>query len=116
VDVTHLYLHVRDRARSAVFYRRWFGLRLASTGNDIRFLKGDRDVLLALMDDLEPQHDPHGLHFGARLDTSGQVCDMARAMAEAGVPIAKPLSESDALVAFRCADPDSHVIEVYRQP
>jgi catechol-2,3-dioxygenase len=116
VDVTRLHVHVRDRARSAVFHRRWFGLRLASTGNDISFLKVDRDLLLALMDDLEPQPDPHWLHFGVRLDTSWQVCDMARAMAEAGVPIAKPLSASDALAAFRCADPDSHVIEVYRQP
>jgi len=116
VDVTHLHLHVRDRARSIAFYERWFGLRVTSAGHEISFMKGDRDFLLALMDDPTPEPDPQWLHFGVRLDTAEQVHEMAVAMATDGVPIVKPVHEGDALVAFRCADPDRHVIEVYWQP
>lgn len=116
MDVTHLHLHVRDRARSVGFYERWFGLRVASTGQEVSFLKGDRGFLLALMDDPTPEPDPQWLHFGVRLDTAEQVRDMAKAMSNDGVSIVKPVSEGDALVAYRCADPDLHVIEVYWQP
>ena len=49
MDLSHLHLHVRDRARSVSFYRRWFGLRISSDGDDITFMKGDRDFLFALM-------------------------------------------------------------------
>jgi hypothetical protein len=38
---------------------------------------------------------------------------MLAAMEAAGVPIVKPLFESETLVSFRCADPDAYPIEVY---
>lgn len=115
MDVTHLHLHVRDRARSVGFYERWFGLRVVNTSEGISFLKGSRDFLLALMEDPSLEPDPPWLHFGVRLETAGQVRDMLQAMKQVDVPIAKPLSESDELVAFRCVDPDRHVIEIYWQ-
>ena len=54
MDVSHLHLHVRDRARAEAFYRRWFGLVTRRTGDEITFMSGDRDFLLALMQDSAP--------------------------------------------------------------
>ena len=113
MDITHLHLHVRDRPRSEAFYRRWFALREISKGGSITFLQGGRDFLFALMDDPAPAAMPAWFHFGIRLDSAADVRTMLAAMEAAGVPIVKPLFESETLVSFRCADPDAYPIEVY---
>ena len=113
MDISHLHLHVRDRALAEGFYRRWFGLATKRSDDDITFMTGDRDFLLALMHDPTPAPVPPWFHFGMRVDSAGGVRDLLAAMQAAGVPIVKPLYEDDTFASFRCADPDAHAIEVY---
>jgi len=93
MDISHLHLHVRDRARSRAFYENWFGLAVKFEEDTITFLSGDRDFLLALSDDTDPPPLPPWFHFGVRL-----VRDLVR---------------GDDFASFRCADPDGYVIESY---
>src|SRR3954469_25061353 len=72
MDITHLHLHVRDRARSEAFYARWLGLSRAWSADDITFMAGDREFLLALSEDASPDPLPQGMHFGARLPAAGR--------------------------------------------
>jgi catechol 2,3-dioxygenase-like lactoylglutathione lyase family enzyme len=113
MDISHLHLHVRDRARSEAFYRRWFGLATTRSGEEITFMSGDRNFLLALMHDAAASPAPPWFHFGVRVESANAVRAMLAAMQEAGVPIVKPLYENDTFASFRCADPDAHAIEVY---
>ena len=71
MDISHLHLHVRDRALAEGFYRRWFGLATKRSDDDITFMTGDRDFLLALMHDSEPALVPAWFHFGMRVDSAG---------------------------------------------
>jgi catechol 2,3-dioxygenase-like lactoylglutathione lyase family enzyme len=116
MDLTHLHLHTRDRARSAAFYRRWFEQRVKREGCAITFLHGDRGFLFALMDDPAPAPLPPWFHFGVRLDSAAKVAAAHDAMAAAGVPIVKALYRDDMLASFRCADPDGYAVEVYWEP
>jgi len=113
MDVCHLHLHVCDRARSEAFYRRWFGLATKRSDEEITFMTGDRNFLLALMQDPAPSPAPAWFHFGVRVESANGVRDMLAAMQKAAVPIVKPLYEDDTFASFRCADPDAHAIEVY---
>ena len=113
MDISHLHLHVRDRTLAEAFYRRWFGLATKRSDDEITFMTGDRDFLLALMEDPTRASMPPWFHFGIRLDSAADVRDMLGAMQAAGVPIVKPLYEDDTFASFRCADPDAHAIEVY---
>ena len=113
MDISHLHLHVRDRVLSEAFYRRWFGLATKRSDDEITFMFGDRDFLLALMEDPARGSMPPWFHFGIRLDSAGAVRDLLGAMQVAGVPIVKPLYEDDTFASFRCADPDANAIEVY---
>jgi len=113
MDISHLHLHVRDRALAEGFYRRWFGLATKRSDDAITFMTGDRDFLLALMHDPTPAPVPPWFHFGMRVGSAGGVRDLLAAMQAAGVPIVKPLYQDDTFASFRCADPDAHAIEVY---
>jgi predicted enzyme related to lactoylglutathione lyase len=113
LDISHLHLHVRDRSRSVAFYRDWFGVATRNEGDTITFMTGDRDFLLALMDDPAPAPAPPWFHFGVRLACFADVRDLYLAMQAARVPIVKPLLELDTIVSFRCADPDGYAIELY---
>ena len=113
MDLTHLHLHVRDRARSEAFYQRWFGLRIANREDEITFMQGDRDFLFALMDDAAPTPMPPWFHFGIRVDSAQRVRALLEEMSAAQVPIVKPLYDVETFASFRCADPDAYKIEVY---
>ncbi|MEO8937435.1 MAG: VOC family protein [Burkholderiaceae bacterium] len=112
MDITHLHLHTRDRAKSEDFYRRWFGLATKTRGDEITFMRGDRDFLLALMDDAEPAPLPSWFHFGMRMATPDAVRAKHVELVAAGLPM-KPLRDLPAVTSFRCADPDGYSIEVY---
>src|SRR5438046_1142966 len=112
MDLSHLHLHVRDRARSATFYSRWFGLRTSIDGDEITFMKGDRDFLFALMADSAPAPMPPWFHFGIELRSPEEVRRMLDEMRAAHIPIVKPLYDDETLTSFRCADPDAYAIEV----
>ena len=116
MDITHLHLHVRDRARSVAFYARWLGLARAFGTDDITFMTGERDFLLALMQDASPAAMPAWFHFGARVPSVARLRELLREMETAGVPIVKPLVEGPSVTSFRCADPDGYPIEIYAAP
>ena len=112
MDITHLHLHTRDRAGSEAFYREHFGLRRHKADERITFMKGERDFLLALMDDVAPEPPPAWFHFGLGLPSSEAVRAKHAQLAEAGVAV-QPLRDEAAITSFRCADPDGYAIEVY---
>jgi catechol 2,3-dioxygenase-like lactoylglutathione lyase family enzyme len=116
MDITHLHLHVRDRARSEAFYARWLGLAHAFGAEGITFMTGERDFLLALMDDPAPAPMPAWFHFGTRVASIARLRELLGEMEAAGVPIVKPLHEGPTVASFRCADPDGYAIEVYAAP
>lgn len=113
MDISHLHLHVRDRVRATEFYRRWFGLAVRREGDDITFLTGTDDFLLALMDDSDPAPAPPWFHLGMRLPSAAAVRDLLARMQAANVPIAKPLYEDAGFASFRCRDADGYAIELY---
>ena len=116
MDITHLHLHVRDRARSEAFYARWLGLRNAFGSEGITFMNGERDFLLALMDDPSPGSLPAWFHFGSRVESMDRLRALFADMQAAGVPIVRPLKEGRTYVSFQCADPDGYPIEIYAAP
>jgi catechol-2,3-dioxygenase len=113
MDVSHLHLHVRDRRRATEFYRRWFGLDVWREGENITFLIGTDDFLLALMQDDEPARMPAWFHFGIRLRSVASLHDLLDRMQVAQVPIAKSLYEDPTFASFRSRDPDGYAIELY---
>jgi catechol-2,3-dioxygenase len=113
MDISHLHLHVRDRKRATEFYRCWFGLTVRREGDDITFLTGTDNFLLALMGDADPSPAPPWLHFGMRMPTAAALHDLLQRMEAAEVPMAKPLYEEAGFASFRCRDPDGYAIEVY---
>ena len=113
MDISHLHLHVRDRARSRAFYENWFGLAVKFEEDTITFLSGDRDFLLALSDDTDPPPLPPWFHFGVRLDSGDAIESLHRRMQQSGVKIVRDIVRGDDFASFRCADPDGYVIESY---
>jgi catechol-2,3-dioxygenase len=113
MDITHLHLHVRDRARSAAFYRCWFGLATEREDEGNTFLVGSRGFLLALTQDAHAASPPPGIHFGVAMPTIDALRDLHASMQRDDVPIVKPLSEDERVASFRCRDPDGYVVEVY---
>lgn len=115
MDITHLHLHVRDRARAVDFYRRWFALSTQREGDGITFLRGSRDFLLALMDDADPAPPPPWFHFGVAMPSLDALRALHASMQQASVPIAKPWYEEERVASFRCRDPDGYPVEIYWQ-
>jgi catechol 2,3-dioxygenase-like lactoylglutathione lyase family enzyme len=111
--LSHLHLHVRDRARAEAFYRRWFGLTVSRRGDALTFLRDDATFDLALMDDPAPTAMPPWFHLGFRRDSADAVAAQCDAMRAASVPIVKALYRDDTFASFRCADPDGYAIEIY---
>ena len=113
MDISHLHLHVRDRARSTAFYIRWFGLAVQFEEDHITFLSGDRSFLLALSDDVDPPPLPAWFHFGVSIDSQDAIESLHRRMRAADVRIVRDFVRGDDFASFRCADPDGYVIESY---
>ncbi len=113
MDITHLHLNTRDRARSEAVYRDWFGLAIKKKGDTITFMTGERDFLLALMDDQEPAPLPAWFHFGMRMESAEAVRAKHGEMAAGGVPITRPMRDDPAITSFRCDDPNGCSIEIY---
>src|SRR5208337_2173078 len=95
------------------FYVAWLGMSVARRGEALTFMTGGDGFDLALMDDEAPSPMPAWFHFGYRLGTAEAVVGLYRRMSQSGVTIRKPLYEDQALVSFRCADPDGYTIELY---
>ena len=115
MDLNHLHLKVRSVARSKAFYERHFGLREHVWHDDVLFMRDGSGLDLALAPAPEPDRMPGWFHFGFRLSSAAAVKALHAQLSAAGVPIVEPLS-ADAVVSFRCADPDGYSVEVYWEP
>jgi len=113
MDLNHLHLHVRSMPRAQAFYERYFGLRELVRHGSVVFMRDAAGMDLALAPDPEPQPMPPWFHFGFRLASPEQVERLHADMLAAGVAMREPLTHEDAMVYFRCADPDGYAIEVY---
>ena len=116
MDITHLHLNTKDRPLSEAFYRERFGLAIKKRGDTLTFMKGERDFLLALMDDPAPEPAPAWFHFGMRMESPDAVRAKHDELAAGGVAITRPMRNEPAIASFRCADPDGYSIEIYWLP
>jgi catechol 2,3-dioxygenase-like lactoylglutathione lyase family enzyme len=112
MPVTHVHAHVRDRAAAERFYVDWLGRRVARRRDAITFLDDGAGFDLAPMDDAAPQPVPAWFHLGIRRDARASAVALHDRRASAGVRIVEPLDD-DALVSFRCADPEGYVAELH---
>lgn len=116
MQVTHLGLPVRDVRRSLAFYAAHFGFDPdgAVTCDDGTVLVRDRDGFdLALHPDPGLGGPLHPfLHLGFRVRDPAAVRSALTALRAAGVEIVESWDEPG-YVAFKCADPDGHRVEVY---
>jgi catechol-2,3-dioxygenase len=113
MNLTHLHIHVADRAAAETFYRDWFGLVVDRRFGQLTFLTDTLGFELALMDDANPAPMPPWFHFGFRLESKNAVIELNQKMTEKAVSMVKPLYQDDTLVSFRCADLDGYPIEIY---
>jgi catechol-2,3-dioxygenase len=113
MELKHLHLHVRSRAKSTAFYSEWFGLTTQRSFDSLTFLTDGAGFELALMADAAPQPMPPWFHFGFRLQSAAAVVALSEQMQGAGVALAKGIYQDESLASFRCIDPDGYVIEVY---
>jgi catechol-2,3-dioxygenase len=116
MSLQHLHLYVEDRAIAEAFYTTWFGLRALRRTDDTVVMVDERDFLLALTEEPALLSAPTRLHFAFRLDSVAEVASSLERMTRAGVPILKPLYQDNIYAAYRCADPDGYLIDVYWEP
>ena len=116
MDINHLHLHVASLQASKAFYERYFQLSERVRHGDVLFLSNAGDAPdrfdLALVEDASGSF-PSWFHFGCRLARPEAVNELYKRMSEDGVTIAQPIEVEQALVSYRCADPDGYLIEVY---
>jgi len=112
VRLNHLHLHVASVDRAADFYQRYFAFTRHVTDGEVQFLRDAAGMDLALAPG-EPDAMPPWFHFGFRLDDAQAVRTLHDRLAADGVAIAEPFERDEHSAAFRCRDPDGHLIEVY---
>ena len=119
VRLSHLGLPVRDERRSLLFYETYFGFdtttaRRYDDGTVIvRNATGFDLALHPVTGDIGPM--PEFLHFGFALAEPADVRAMRGRLIADEVEIVEWDDEPD-YVAFKCADPDGHRVEVYWEP
>lgn len=113
MQINHLHLRVSNVARSAAFYKDFFGLSEHIRHGEVLFITDEQrfDLALAPSDDVEPM--PLWFHFGFRLQSGEAVRRLYAKLEQSGVTILEPVEAHDDFVFFRCADPDGYTIEVY---
>ena len=112
MNLNHLYLLVRDTARSVAFYRDLFGFDGPSEWQgETLVIRNSEGFSLALTPDPEPPAWPQGLHFGFLLDSPQDARRVRERISGAGIPIIEAYSEP-AFEVFKLHDPDGYVIEV----
>ena len=108
----HVALTVRDRERSAAFYREHFGMsRRVHDDDHLLILAGEGDALLALSAG-EPPEGVERLHFGFRASSAEEVRGARRRFVEAGVTESE-WQDDDIVVRVQVVDPDGYRVELY---
>ncbi|GAA3441464.1 VOC family protein [Planomonospora venezuelensis] len=118
MHLTHLGLPVRDARRSLRFYETYFGFDPATAQRyeDGTVIVRNADGFdLALHGGQEVGPLPAFLHFGFRLGEPGEVRALLDRVRADGIAVAEH-HDGPSYVAFKCADPDGHRVEVYWEP
>jgi catechol 2,3-dioxygenase-like lactoylglutathione lyase family enzyme len=114
MQLNHLYLRVKDVARSQQFYERYFGMREHAHRHDgVVFMTDEArfDLVLEPADAIEAF--PAWFHFGFRMPNPAEVERLLAEMKQDGVAIIQALERSEGYLSFRCADPTGYAVEVY---
>jgi catechol 2,3-dioxygenase-like lactoylglutathione lyase family enzyme len=114
--LNHMHLHVADLDRTTEFYRRYFGMAVASDHGSIRFLTDGNGFLLAL-EPGEPAVMPDWFHFGFWLPDNAAVrAAFERAVAAGDRVLDEYRVRKHGGAVFAVADPDGYAVEVYHDP
>ncbi len=113
LKLNHVALTVSDRARSADFYRRWFGLELTLHEDDHLLILGDDSGGLLALSQGTVSNDPppRTTHFGFEVGSVGEVVECRVAFANGGVREAEWQEAGPTRV--QVFDPDGYRVEVF---
>jgi catechol 2,3-dioxygenase-like lactoylglutathione lyase family enzyme len=113
VPLSHVALTVSDRARSAQFYGRHFGLTERVHDDQHLLILGSSDgSLLALSEGTLPVGLPRTNHFGFQIADADEVRRARDRLREAGVAEIE-WQDDDAFVRLLVADPDGYLVELF---
>jgi catechol 2,3-dioxygenase-like lactoylglutathione lyase family enzyme len=113
VPLSHVALTVSDRARSAEFYGRHFGLTERVHDDQHLLILGSPDgSLLALSEGTPAAELPRTNHFGFQIDDPDEVRRARVRLREAGVAEIE-WQDDDAFVRLLVADPDGYLVELF---
>jgi catechol 2,3-dioxygenase-like lactoylglutathione lyase family enzyme len=113
VPLSHVALTVSDRARSARFYGRHFGLTERVHDDQHLLILGSSDgSLLALSEGTLPVGLPRTNHFGFQIADADEVRRARDRLREAGVAETE-WQDDDAFVRLQVADPDGYLVELF---
>lgn len=118
MKLAHLGLPVTDVDRSLAFYAAHFGFDRATARHypDHTVIVSNAEAFdLALHPVAQRAVLPEFLHFGFQLDAPEAVRERLSHLRALGVPILET-DDEPGYVAFKCADPDGHRIEIYWEP
>jgi catechol 2,3-dioxygenase-like lactoylglutathione lyase family enzyme len=113
VRLNHVALTVSDRAVSATFYGKHFGLTERVHEDEHLLILGSPDgSLVALSEGPVPVGLPRTNHFGFQLEDADAVRGARERMREAGVPEAE-WQDDQGFVRVQVADPDGYRVELF---
>jgi catechol 2,3-dioxygenase-like lactoylglutathione lyase family enzyme len=113
VPLSHVALTVTDRARSAQFYGRHFGLTERVHDDQHLLILGSSDgSLLALSEGTPPADLPRTNHFGFEVEDADDVRRARERLREAGVAEIE-WQDDGAFVRLMVADPDGYLVDLF---
>jgi len=113
LPLNHVALTVRDRERSAAFYREHFELTERVHEDEHLLIVGSTDgSLLALSEGDPPSELPRTNHFGFRAASAGEVHAARERLRRAGVPETE-WQDDGVFVRVQVADPDGYRVELF---
>lgn len=112
LKLNHVALTVSDRALSAQFYQRYFGMTNRVHEDDhLLILAGKDGSLLAMSEGVPPAELPRTSHFGFQADTVEEVLALRGRFKEDGVEEAE--FEPEGPTRVQVFDPDRNRVEAY---
>jgi catechol 2,3-dioxygenase-like lactoylglutathione lyase family enzyme len=113
MPLNHVALAVSDRARSAAFYERFFGMAERVRDDDEALvLRSSDGSLLALSEAAIPVGVSAALHFGFELQDRDEVSAARNILRKEGVPELE-WQDDDTAMRVQVADPDGYRVEFF---
>lgn len=112
MPLNHVALTVRDRERSAAFYREHFGLTERVHDDEHLLIVGAQGSLLALSQGVPPAELPRTNHFGFQMSGAEEVRAARERLRQAGIPEIE-WQDDGRFVRVQIADPDGYRVELF---